>query len=99
MPADAVDLKGTKGENPMTATAARIIAEPAIRDLADANPHYACLTEAERFWYRMAMLDAASLLISDVMGCEDLDQHSVGAAVDALHQWHQQLLDLHKALQ
>jgi len=83
----------------MTSTAARIIAEPAIQDLAEANPHYASLTEGERFWYRMAMLDAASMLINDVMGCEDLDCPSVGAAVDALHQWHQQLMDLNKALQ
>jgi len=83
----------------MTVTAARIVAEPAMQDLADANPHYSRLTEGERFWYRMAMLDAASMLINDLMGCEDLDSSSVAATVDALHQWHQQLMDLNKALQ
>ena len=82
----------------MTATAARIIAEPAMQDLADANPHYARLTEGERFWYRMAMLDAAQMLINDLMPCTDLDLESVAATVDALHEWHGQLMDLNEAL-
>ena len=83
----------------MTVTAARIIAEPAMQDLADANPHYSRLTESERFWYRIAMLDAAQMLINDLMPCTDLDTESVDAAIGALHEWHQQLLDLNKALQ
>ena len=83
----------------MTVTGARIVADPAIQDLAEANFPYARLTESERFWYRMAMLDAATMLINDMMPCEDLDSNSIGAVVDALHEWHQQLMDLNKALQ
>jgi hypothetical protein len=53
------------------------------QQIAEVNPHYAKLNNNQRFWYRMAMLDASQMLVSDLAGCEGLDFHTVCACVDA----------------
>lgn len=76
----------------MTTTASRILFDSTdLAALADSNKIFAGLTSDQRFWYRMAMLDASSMLANDLMGCEDVDTESVYSCIEAMHEWYSQL--------
>ena len=79
----------------MTATAARVLADSSdVAALAMSNEHYVALPRPERFQYRIAMLDVATMLANDVRGCDDLDNESVDACLEAIHEWYSQLKTL-----
>jgi hypothetical protein len=82
----------------MTVATSTAVQTADTQQIAEANPHYAKLNNDQRFWYRMAMLDASQMLISDLAVCEDLDFHTVCACVDAIHEWHKQLFELNSSL-
>ena len=82
----------------MTVATCLAIRDADIQQIAEANPHYAKLSNDQRFWYRLALLDASQLLLSNLAGCEDVDSPSVCACIDAIHEWHKQLFDLNSTL-
>ena len=79
----------------MTTSAACILFDSSdLAALAESNQRFTGLTKDQRFWYRMAMLDAASMLANDLMSCEDLDTESVEACIEGIHEWYFQLRTL-----